>query len=451
MINLEFRRDRVNWVLFLFICVAGFLMRLACATGLIASDDLWYSRFAQSLASLKYVPEPIHYALRYGLTIPVAIIYRLLGIREWTTYLWPLLASSASVPLLMIVGARLVGQRAALLGGLLLASFPVALLYATILVPEPVAGLYVLLGLLLYLETEEKRSLLFAILAGLTLGVAYLTKESAAFVVLALLIDALLRRRWRTAFGISVGAIAVVGVEFGYYMMATGDLLYRLHAMKMHEESPMVLVANQNLSYRLLKSYPRLMLLPSVSLGVHSTFALLVTALGLIRWRPQRLQLLLLWIGAPWLYLNFGSSSLTHYTALPVADRYLEFCYAPLFLLAGFVMDQWICGKSWVARPATACVTLVAATGLWCGYAMHRHGWHTPDVAVLREIACDAEQNRFTSVRFKTDPDGRWQQSMRILAPKLSISNEDSKADVLIGRDALGLPAAVWVSGAGGH
>jgi 4-amino-4-deoxy-L-arabinose transferase-like glycosyltransferase len=447
MILEKFRADPPTLTLFISICGAGFLMRLACTTGLIGSDDLAYAHFARLIANFQYAPESIHYALRYGLTIPQGIIYRLAGVHEWTTFVLPLFASTASIPLLMIVGARLAGPRAALLAGILLASFTVSLRYATILVPEPVAGFYILLAVLLYLESDNRRPLVLGACAGLILGLAYLTKESAAFVGLAVFLDAALRRKWAAACGMAAGALAIVAIEHAYYLAATGDLFYRMHAMKIHEQSAMVLGANRNLSYRLFKSYPRMMLFPSRDFGVHSIFAAFAT-LSLFLWRPARGQLLLLWTAVPLLYLNFGSSSLTHFTALPVADRYIEFIYAPLFVLVGAVLDHYIELRPWTARPVVACVATVVAAGLWCGYATRQTGWRIKDVAILRQIADDAGQKQIKKVHFVGDTDGRWEEEIGILAPRLQTAVESAEADLVIGPDAMGLPSSVSVSGA---
>src|SRR5688572_33137294 len=53
------------------------LVRLACFTGLIASDDLGYSGFALRIAQGTYELEPHHYAIRYGLLLPVAAFYQI--------------------------------------------------------------------------------------------------------------------------------------------------------------------------------------------------------------------------------------------------------------------------------------------------------------------------------------------------------------------------------------
>ena len=44
-------------------------------TGLIASDDLGYYHFARLISRNLYTPALDHYAFRYGLTIPVAMVY----------------------------------------------------------------------------------------------------------------------------------------------------------------------------------------------------------------------------------------------------------------------------------------------------------------------------------------------------------------------------------------
>jgi hypothetical protein len=69
-----FEDSRSPWVYAGALCVLSVVLCLACSTGLIASDDLWlwYSRYAQLLPQHSYVPELIHFAIRYGLIVPLA-------------------------------------------------------------------------------------------------------------------------------------------------------------------------------------------------------------------------------------------------------------------------------------------------------------------------------------------------------------------------------------------
>ena len=156
------------WFFGLFLL--AILLRLTCLTGLIASDDLGYSGYAQLIAEGRYVLENHdvaahsglilpHYAIRYGLILPVGLILAVFGISEWSTIALPLFASSLSVVLLALIGARLFSLRVGLIAGLLLATFPLELRYATVLVPEAVAGCFVLLAVLVHVRTENRAPL----------------------------------------------------------------------------------------------------------------------------------------------------------------------------------------------------------------------------------------------------------------------------------------------------
>ena len=258
------KTDDFYWKYFGFLVIAGFLMRLACFTGLIGSDDVvGYSHFAQLVAQLNYRPELHHFALRYGLIIPVGILYRFFGVGEWTTILLPLLASTASVLAVMLSAAKLFDERTALISGVLMATFPLELRYATILVPEPIAELYVLVAVLVYLHWGAEKPASAGLISGLCIGVAYLTKEPTLFIAPVLVVDALTTRKWRTLFGLASGLLIIAGVEHVYYAAVTGDLMFRPHAMIHHNESLAAVDANQHLWSRLFTAYPEMMIVPT--------------------------------------------------------------------------------------------------------------------------------------------------------------------------------------------
>src|SRR4030095_13434811 len=126
-----------TWPWMLLLGLLALLIRAACFTGLIGSDDLGYSRYGHLIADGRYTPELWIYAMRYGLTVPVALAYRVFGVSEWTTIVTPYLASAASVPMLVVIGTKLFSFRAGVGAGALLATFPVSVRFATILVPAP--------------------------------------------------------------------------------------------------------------------------------------------------------------------------------------------------------------------------------------------------------------------------------------------------------------------------
>src|SRR5690349_7530382 len=106
-----------TWLVALLVVAA--LVRLACYTGLIGSDDLWYVRYAGQIASGQFPHSTNQFAARTGLTMAVAAVYRVVGISAGSTVLVSLAASSASVPLLAEIGAMLFGPLAGTIAALL--------------------------------------------------------------------------------------------------------------------------------------------------------------------------------------------------------------------------------------------------------------------------------------------------------------------------------------------
>jgi 4-amino-4-deoxy-L-arabinose transferase-like glycosyltransferase len=516
---------RASWpsdkLLVLALFVLALLLRLACFTGLIASDDLDYVRYARLMADGQYAPEYSHWAIRYTVLFPVALAYRLFGVSEWTTVVVPLMASAASVALVGVIGRRLFGTIAGTVAALLLATSPVHLRYATVLVPEPMLEFLMLAGIWVYVRYSGSAALSWGVLSGVFLGGAYLAKESAAFVVPAVLIHAAARRDWRRAATVMAGVLLIVVLEHTYYIATTGDPLFRLHALAghnrnisrmvadtgatesrpvvpavsntsakpsgstaapapsavparanvphtdtaapsppaaasdapssttkrplehTHELPPSTVRSHFNLGYRLLKSYPRLMLLPNDHLGLHSIFALLFAAGAFLLWRrDHRAQLLFFWAALPWLYLNLGTTSLTQYLPIPPSSRYISLTYPPLFLLAGWMVAAlWGAaktpGRRWlIATP----LAVVLVSGLLIGLETRASGYRTSQVAVLRAMT---PKLRGLSVCYDVHPrlQSHWERALAVLSGGDVGACDLNRPHVVLRADRAGLPA----------
>jgi 4-amino-4-deoxy-L-arabinose transferase-like glycosyltransferase len=405
--------------------------------------------FAQQVANGTYAPYQHHYAVRYGLIFPVGLIYALAGVSEWSTIALPLLASSLSPVLLALIGQRLFNFQVGLIAGLLLATFPLELRYATVLVPEALAVCYVLLAMLAHVRTEERAPLALGALAGVCVGLAYLTKEPALFVGPALFIDAALRRRWRQALGIAAGLAAVIAIEHAYYVATTGDLLFRFHSVASHNRVNALGEGNPvNLAYRLFRAYPRMMLEPSVHFGLHSLAAVALSAAALWSLRKDRRAYLLLMCAAlPWLYLNFGSSSLMHYVPIPIAPRYIAFAYPALFLLSGWLLFE-LASRRVAAKPVIlAGLAAVLLVGVASAQLTRATAYQTAGVAALRAIAQRMGGEAPGCVRFDFDAGWQterlrthWRQTLYILGGGRIRECASASGGVVIGRDAFGLP-----------
>lgn len=370
------------------------LLALVCFTGVIASDDLLYSHFANQIAEGTYSLTPHHMALRFGLLLPVAAVFHLFGISEPAVAVVPLLASTLNAVLVAYLAYTLLGPRAATLAAALWLTFPLTLRYATILVPEPLATTYMLAALVVWLRAPRSPILLGS-LAGLLLGVAYLTREVTAVIVPVLLVETWRRRQPRLAAALLGGALSVVAAEQVTYLVLSGDPMFRSHAMTYHEATREVAVANSNLPFRLFLEYPRQVFGANAELGLHAMAMLAVIAAGTVLF-PR------VWQSHAWLaatagilfaYLNFGTSSLTRYLALPAAPRYLYVGFPFLVLIAVAFLDRFATsGRTW-KKAAYAGVCVIAISGVLFGLQTRGRGYYTRDVRALRAIAARVEQN----------------------------------------------------------
>jgi 4-amino-4-deoxy-L-arabinose transferase-like glycosyltransferase len=412
--------ERRQWVILAAaVFTAALVVRLACFTGLIASDDLGYAGYARQISEGTYRLEPHHYAMRYGVIVPLAVCYGLFGIHEWTTVALPLLCSSLAAALAALVAARLAGLSAAWVTGLLMVTFPVDVRYASVLVPESFLQVILLAAALLFLRAETQNSRLLGLAAGVLLGLAYLTKEPGGFVAVAFFAFALLRRQWRLAFALAAGVAFVMAGELAWYWSQSGDPLFRLHAMAVQKRSAMAVAANEGLSYRLWKAYPRMMLLPNVHFGLHSLVALGLAAIVVLRGKSFKAPwvLLLLWAILPFLYLNFGTYNLSYYRVLPPFPRYISLVYPPLFVLAAMVSLGWAGARPaprWLVRMTLAVICVV---GISCAARTRGTGYRAEHVQRLKEIAMVARRHNHQICEFGGADGIAWRRVLQIVAP----------------------------------
>jgi hypothetical protein len=321
------------------------------------------------------------------------------------------------------------------------------------------------------------------------LGVAYLTKEPAVFVALALLIDSALGRRWRQAVGVALGIGAVVAIEHAYYVGTTGDPLFRLHTLSrapgitvaaasqvkgIEHVPPAVATAPSEgappppastsvqdddvadeerlVSNRLVRrafiTYPQNMIEPNEDFGIHSLAALIVAAAAFLRFRHDwRARLLLLWAAVPWLYTNFGTTSFSRYLLMPPAPRYIDLVYPPLFLFGGWLFADWLSRPDWSRRLFLATIAVVSLVGVATGLSTRATEYRTADVAVLRVIAANAAEKRLGRVCVGIDPAIQsrlhWQRALFILSGGNLQECDGGSSDLFLSADPIGVPYVV--------
>ncbi|MBM3779474.1 MAG: hypothetical protein FJW23_14765 [Acidimicrobiia bacterium] len=362
------------------VTLLSLMLCLAFGQGFVATDDLGYADLATSLQHGWSDPLVTggHRAGRIGLVFPLAVMFSVAGSNPLTLSLLPFFCTVFTAPMVAWLGTRVWGRRTGLLAGLLYPLVPITLTIGRTLVPEPIvsfelcaAAAFGMLGA----DPRRGRHRLALLLAGLCVGLAYLTTEAGAVMIGVLALFLVVSRQPLNHVGILLaGFLSVVVIELVYHQVIDGSALHRFSNVQAYAGHGQVVSANIDLPYRLVRAYPAMFVYPSLSLGVWGPLMIAGAIYGVSRWRHN--LMFLSWAGAILLFYNFMSASLSQYVALPVSPRLIVPALPPLvILLAKLLTDGW----AWLGRrrPAArvalrvgmaACLTGACAVAVVCAY-----------------------------------------------------------------------------------
>ena len=156
-------------------------LRLIFFVGLGFNDDSYYLEFADTIfKGLPFHPTRYVWSVRIGIYLPVALIWKIFGISEYSTALFFLLCSLSTVIVVYCIGKQLFNAATGLVAACILSIIPLDVIYATQVGPEVPFSLFACLSILWFLKAygSDRRYRLYGLLAGGLLGVANLFKET---------------------------------------------------------------------------------------------------------------------------------------------------------------------------------------------------------------------------------------------------------------------------------
>ena len=318
-------------VLFVALC-----LRLYFFVGVNLNDDLEYSdqayRLATGIGREGYAFSSID-SLRFLMVLPVALGYWLFGVSFASSSIYPLLCSLATIALTHVLARLLFGFEVALAASLMLAFFPLDVVYSTQLVPTVPLACFLVACLLCFVKADlmsqsdrqsaRKRSELVFFMSGVLLGMGWMVNEPAPLFGFTVFFYAVSRgRSYRGFFLFCLGALSVLLIECSALYFSQSDFFWRFHVI--HSEEIRV-PTNTELSY-----YPRTFfklrgLNFASAEGYFGVFWYLFVASSLLLVLAWRREVLFLVFGT-WLvvfYFQFGAMTLA---GKPTAKwiRYLE-------------------------------------------------------------------------------------------------------------------------------
>lgn len=202
-------------------------------------DDLPYAIAANEWITQGPHVGTNHWALRYPHILPIGLSFAAFGVTDFSLVLPTIVYFLGLVVMTYLAMRRLVSRAAAFVAALLVATTPGFANGASVANPELAEVFFVSLSVWLFLLAHARQAtggILFV--AGLAAGLAWLTRETAAGLLIVYFLCFLLRYRYPRSqyLLLAAGFICVVGLEtlvLGFY---TGDPLYRLHTDLAHVE-----------------------------------------------------------------------------------------------------------------------------------------------------------------------------------------------------------------------
>ena len=211
------------------------LLRLAAFSGYQGGDDRLYIQHAFELSQGRLIPDTFsHWQSRLGMLLPLAGLMRIFGAS---------LAVVAAIPffwtLVTVVLGYVAGQifyrntRTSLLAALLVAVFPLDVIFATQYFPDMALAALTGIAFLAFCTapTAVSPSVNYA-LSGVALGLAYLHRETALFLLLPMFAITFVRRRWEfRSVWFALGLASVISAELLVFACMFHDPWHRVRTV----------------------------------------------------------------------------------------------------------------------------------------------------------------------------------------------------------------------------
>ncbi len=342
--------NRVKFLALSGVIALAIMVRIVCFVGLIGSDDLTYNYRAYEVLTGTFAPQPDHQASRIGLILPVAAAFRIFGINEVSSVVFPFVCGLLTFGLVLWVGIAYLGWWIGLMAGCLYAFLPIDMFQASILLPDlPAATCIAISAVLMYRgepEDARKHARVSMLLAGLFLGGAYLIKETSVFFGVFVVGYAGYRcwRRKKFSWGwawFATGALILVGMEFGYYAWTAGTPFFRYVAVQTAHNASIF----SGRHYQGLDLVRRLSL-DTFSVLFHITdFSILYVFVlaGSVYsfWKRNAFILFLVgWAGCLLLLYNFAPTSFSGYYPLLLFHRFFLVLSVPAVLICAWFFRE---------------------------------------------------------------------------------------------------------------
>ncbi len=345
---------------FALLAVVGLalVLRHLFVTGVVFFDDLGYSQAAYDLLSGRFRLQPWPGGqARVGLYAPVTLSYAIFGVSPWSTLLFPLVSSLASVIVVYAIGRLLADEAAGLIGAFIWAVMPLDVQMAGALLPDGPLATLGAVAIWFFLRADlrrPQRSTAGFLGAGLCLAFALLVKPLALVAVPFAVVYLIVDRRIRAGTLVSLLALLAAGVVAYTYYYSVGAAPTVTEGQALPPVLTRVAATATDWLHRLLTE-------PAFAAFTPVAAVATVALLG----RPNgRSWVALLWAGCSFLLFELGSISLREYMPIPPTWRASQVLpvLLPFAVVSGVHLTRLVSASAarWIVAIASAAVVLMA-------------------------------------------------------------------------------------------
>ena len=224
--------NRVYFILFL-ILVFGFIVRIIFNPGLGYNDEYDYISSAYEIFIVGERPTNIG-ALRMGIIVPIGILIKLIGVKEFIFTSFMFIISMINLILVYKVCRNVFNSTISLTATLLMAMLPIEITYSTSVLPDSIIQFYYLLTLVFFffflnnINNNKRYNYIPIFFSGIFCGLSYATKETGILIIIPLIIFLFIKRiKWISYSYLILGIIFVVLLELLFSQFVCDDYLAR--------------------------------------------------------------------------------------------------------------------------------------------------------------------------------------------------------------------------------
>ncbi len=337
------RLERRDWSSLGLLLLLAAALRVVFFSGGLGSDEIVYTSRALDILGGDWTPSSYIGAIRYGINLPLAVAFAILGPTIAAIGALYVLSSVAEVALVFTFARLAWGRREAVLSALILATLPLHVFVPGALLADAWLAVFITGTFLLFFMAERHRNPTFYFLAGITAGLVFSIKEVVIVFVLVFGLYATLIRQWKREWAWSfLGASMTFALNATFFTVVYDDPLYVLKVMTARtallSEGDIQLETGPSyyLTYLFIKVYHTWLL---------GFLAVAGAVLALVRRDTEPsvregVRYVLVWAGGLLLVFSLFPMSLVPFALAPKQTNYMAIFLAPLALLSGYLVAR---------------------------------------------------------------------------------------------------------------